>query len=232
MRPTPARTQVTERLFCLTEENPKTALKHYSYFLVRPEGNILFHPLKKTSLLKQHEPLFVECGGIKLQLLTHDAEASPSCEWVHQRFGAGLYFHSSDAPQVTRKTNCPVTFAFSSRHHVYNGLEAIPLTGHTLGFSAYKLTTPNATFLFTGDFLTRAEHGWIANVHKLLMQVGIANLDALKTSAFDAVLPNVSKGHAAPPFYLSPDERLRAIDGAIARLTKNPRFGSNRQFPS
>jgi len=125
-----------------------------------------------------------------------------------------------------------MTFAFSSRHHVYNGLEAIPLTGHTLGFSAYKLTTPDATFLFTGDFLTRAEHGWIANVHKLLMQAGIANLDALKTSAFDAVLPNVSKGHAAPPFYLSPDERLRAIDGAIARLTKNPRFGSNRQFPS
>ena len=108
---------MTARPFCLTEENPKTALKHYWYFLVRPEGNILFHPLKKTSLLKQHEPLFVERGGIKLQLLTHDAEASPSCEWVHERFGAGLYFHSLDAPQVARKTKCPVTFAFSSRHH-------------------------------------------------------------------------------------------------------------------
>jgi hypothetical protein len=112
----PARALVADRLFCLTEENPKSALKHYSYFLVRPEGNGLFHPLKKTSLLKQYEPFFAQWGGITLQILTHDAEASRSCEWVHQRFGAGLYFHSSDASHVARKTKCPVAQAFSSGH--------------------------------------------------------------------------------------------------------------------
>src|SRR5215472_7645483 len=184
-------TALVDRLFCLTEENPKSELKHYSYFLVRPEGNLLFHPLKKMTLLKRHESFFAEWGGIALQILTHDAEASSSCEWIHQRFGAGLYFHSSDTPHVARKTKCPIAHAFSSAHRVFDGLEAIPLTGHTLGFTAYRLTTPNAIFLFTGDSLTPTNDGWVANVYKLLMQVGIANLNAMKSFSFDAVLPNM-----------------------------------------
>ena len=59
--------QIASHLFCLLEENPKTPLKHYSYFLIHPEGNILFHPLKRTSVLKRHEALFAEHGGIRLQ---------------------------------------------------------------------------------------------------------------------------------------------------------------------
>jgi len=52
------------------------------------------------------------------------------------------------------------------------------------------------------------------------MLVGIANLNAMKGFSFDAVLPNMSKGPGVPPFNLTTDERVRAIDGAIARLTK------------
>lgn len=133
--------KILSRLFCLVEGNPKTPLKHYSYFLIHPEGNILFHPLKKTSVLKRHEALFAEHGGIRLQLLTHDTEAPSSCEWIHQRFGAGLYFHSSDAPHVARKSRCPIAHAFSSGHRVVDGLDAIPLSRHILGFTAYKLST-------------------------------------------------------------------------------------------
>lgn len=215
--------QIASHLFCLVEENPKTPLKHYSYFLIHPEGNILFHPLKKTSALKRHEALFAEHGGIGLQLLTHGAEASASCEWIHQRFGAGLYFHSSDAPHVARKTRCPIAHAFLSGHRVVDGLDAIPLSGHTLGFTAYRLSTSNGTFLFTGDFLTLRNDEWTARVRKLLMKVGIANLNALKDISFSAVLPNMSKGPAIPPFNLSATERSCAIDSSIARLTKTPK---------
>jgi glyoxylase-like metal-dependent hydrolase (beta-lactamase superfamily II) len=215
--------QIASHLFCLVEGNPKTPRKHYSYFLIHPEGNILFHPLKRTSVLKRHEGLFAEHGGIRLQLLTHGAEASASCEWIHQRFGAGLYFHSSDAPPVARKTPCPVAYAFSSGHRVVDGLDAIPLAGHTLGFTAYKLSTSNATFLFIGDFLTPTNDEWTARVRKPLMQVGIANLKSLKKVSFSAALPNMSKGAATPPFNLSATERSCAIDSAIARLTKTPK---------
>jgi glyoxylase-like metal-dependent hydrolase (beta-lactamase superfamily II) len=212
--------QIASDLFGLVEENPKTRRKHYSYFLIHPEGNILFHPLKITSVLKRHEALFAERGGIRLQLLTHGAEASASCEWIHQKFGASLYFHSSDAPQVARKTRCPVAYGFSSGHRVVDGLDAIPLSGHTVGFTAYKLSTSNTTFLFIGDFLTLANEEWTAKVSKPLMQVGIANLNALKRVSFRAALPNMSKGAATPPFNLSATERRCAIDSAIARLTK------------
>ena len=212
--------EIGQGLFCLSESNPKTGLSHYSYFLKRDGGNLLFHPLKKTSQLKNHAALFARHGGIKLQVLTHDAEASASCEWVHQRFGAGLYFHASDAPHVARKTRCPIAHAFSSGHRVFDGLDAIPLSGHTLGFTAYKLSTTEATYLFIGDFLVPKSGAWTAKIRKLLMPVGIANLNLLKTLDFDFLLPNGSKGPERPPFVLAPAERERAIDAAIAGLMK------------
>lgn len=212
--------QIAPGLFCLVEGTSKASLTHYSYFWIHPEGNILFHPLKKTSVLKRHEALFAEHGGIRLQLLTHDAEASASCEWLHQRFGAGLYLHGSDAPRIARKTRCPIAHLFSAGHRVVGGLDAIPLSGHTLGFTAYKLSTSEATFLFTGDFLTLRNDEWTARVNKLLMPVGIANLNALKNISFSAVLPNMSKGPAIAPFHLTKAERVSAVDSAIARLTK------------
>ena len=96
--------QITEGLFCLADESSRTALRHYSYFLVHRAGNLLFHPLKKTSLLKRHEALFAEHDGVKLQVLTHDAEASSSCEWIHDRFGAGLYLVRVVAPDLGGKS--------------------------------------------------------------------------------------------------------------------------------
>lgn len=124
---------------------------------------------------------------------------------------------------LARKTRRPIAHAFSSGHRVVDGLDAIPLSGHTLGFTANKLSTSEATFLFTGDFLTLTNDEWTANVHKLLMQVGIANLNALKDISFSAVLPNMSKGPATPPFNLTAAERICAMDSAIARLTKTPK---------
>ena len=193
---------------------------HHSYFLVHPEGNMLFHPLKKTALLKKQDALFEEHGGIRLQILTHDAEASASCQWINERFGAGIYVHSSDARNLAARTRCPVAQVFSARHRVADGLEAIPLSGHTLGFTAYRLELPEATFLFSGDFLSPIAGGWVARVYKLLMPVGVANLNSLKNISFDAILPNMSKGPGMPPFSLSAKEREGAIDAAIARLTK------------
>jgi glyoxylase-like metal-dependent hydrolase (beta-lactamase superfamily II) len=179
----------------------------------------LFHPLKKTSQLKKHAALFEEHGGIKLQVLTHDAEASASCEWVHQRYGAGLYFHAADTPHLKRKTRCPIATVFSGRHQLDHGLEAIPLSGHTLGFTAYRLVAERV-YLLIGDFLVPKIGAWTANVYKLLMPVGIANLNLLKTLDFDYLLPNKSKGPERPPFALAPAERQSAIDAAIAGLMK------------
>jgi hypothetical protein len=212
--------KLAEDLFCIAEDESKATLKHYSYFWVHPDGNLLFHPLKKTSLLKNNETLFADHGGVRLQVLTHDAEASSSCEWINERFGAGIYVHNSDLPHVTRKTRCPVTHAFTSGHQVVDGLDAIPLSGHTLGFTAYRLVTPNTKFLLTGDFFSPVTDGWGARVVKLLMPVGVANLRALRDISFDAVLPNMSRGRGTPPFALSAAERDRAIDDAIKRLRK------------
>jgi glyoxylase-like metal-dependent hydrolase (beta-lactamase superfamily II) len=212
--------KLAEGLFCIVEKGSKTSRDHYSYFLVHSEGNLLFHPLKKSGLLKKQERLFAEHGGIKLQVLTHDAEASPSCEWINDRFGAAIYVHSSDFPRVTRKTRCPIAHAFSTGHQVVGGVDAIPLTGHTLGFTAYRVATPEVTFLITGDFLSPNADGWVARVRKPLTPIGVANLRTLKNISFDALLPNMSKGAGMPPSVLSTAERDRAIDGAISRLAK------------
>jgi glyoxylase-like metal-dependent hydrolase (beta-lactamase superfamily II) len=214
--------QISESLFGLAESNLKTGLSHYSYFLQHAGGNVLFHPLKKTSELRKCEAFFTERGGIKLQLLTHDAEASASCDWIHQRFGAGLYFHSADTPHLVRKTSCPIAHAFSGSHQISDGFEAIALTGHTLGFTAYRLNTAQAVFLFIGDFLVPKNGVWTANVYKLLLPVGIANLAVVKNLEFDFLLPNESKGTERPPFRLASPEREAAIDNAIANLMRKP----------
>jgi glyoxylase-like metal-dependent hydrolase (beta-lactamase superfamily II) len=212
--------QIAEGLYSLSESNPKTGLSHYSYFLERDDGNILFHPLKKTAELKKCEVFFAERGGIKLQMLTHDAEASASCEWIQRRFGAGLYVHSADTPHLVRKTSCPIAHAFSSSHLISDGFEAIALTGHTLGFTAYRLKTGESVFLFIGDFLVPKKGIWTARVRKLLMPVGIANLGVVKNLEFDFLLPNQSKGAERPPFRLASPEREKAIDKAIAELKR------------
>jgi glyoxylase-like metal-dependent hydrolase (beta-lactamase superfamily II) len=216
--PALAPTQIAPGLFCFTESGPKNQLRHYSYFLIRPEGNLLFHPLKKTSVLRRYEDWFSEQGGVDIQVLTHGAEASRSCDWIYKRFGAGLHFHVSDTSQVARKTSCPVARAFSSGHQVGSEVIALPLSGHTLGFTAYKIKVPKRTFLVTGDFLMPTGSAWIARVRKGLMSAGIANLNAMKAIDFDAVLPNMSKGPSTPPFALSLKERIRAIDEAVDRF--------------
>lgn len=210
--------RITSDLFCLSESKPGNGPRHYSYFLKRDGGNLLFHPLKKTSELRKSAELFDGHGGIKLQILTHGAEASSTCEWIHQRYGAGLYFHHADKPHVLRKTKCPIATAFATGHQVDEGLEAVPLSGHTLGFTAYRLISPSGVFLFIGDFLVPKEGVWIANVYKLLMPVGIANLNELKRIGFDYLLPNKSKGPGQPPFKMGPAERESTIDDAISRL--------------
>ncbi len=47
-------------------------------------------------------------GGVKLQLLKHDAEVSSSCDWICERFGAGLYRNAPDTPYLVRKSACPI----------------------------------------------------------------------------------------------------------------------------
>jgi len=211
---------VADGLHCISETNPKAESSHYSYFLKRDSGNLLFHPLKEAAELKKCSRLFDESGGIKLQLLTHDAEASSSCDWVHERYGAGLYCNAADTPHLVRKTRCPIANAFSGAHRISNDLEAIPLTGHTLGFTAFRLVHRDGVFLFIGDLLVPKAGIWAANVRRQLMPAGIRNLKLLKKLEFDYLLPNKSKGPLQPPFRLVGPSRETAIDNAIRVLQK------------
>jgi glyoxylase-like metal-dependent hydrolase (beta-lactamase superfamily II) len=214
---------VADGLHCISETNPKTGLSHYTYFLKHGSGNLIFHPLKKTAELKKCARLFDESGGIKLQLLTHDAEASSSCDWVHERYGAGLYLNAADTPHLVRKTRCPIAKVFSGAHRISDDLEAIPLTGHTLGFTAFRLVRRDRVFLFIGDFLVPRAGLWVANVRKVLMPAGIENLKLLKKLEFDFLLPNKSKGPLQPPFRLVGSSRETAIDKAIRVLERKRR---------
>ena len=212
--------KIADGLHCISETNPKTGLSHYSYFLKCDSGNLLFHPLKKTAELEKCSRLFDENGGVKLQLLTHDAEASSSCDWIHERYGAGLYFNAADTPHLVRKSACPIANAFSGAHRISDAIEAIPLTGHTLGFTAYRLVHLDGVFLFIGDFLVPKVGVWAANIYKLLMPIGIENLKLLKRLEFDFLLPNKSKGSPQPPFKLVGSDREAAINDAILALER------------
>jgi len=205
-------------------DKPQNGIEPLFVFPDLPQRqSLLFHPLKKTAELKKCSRLFDENGGIRLQLLTHDAEASSSCDWIHERYGAGLYFNAADTPHMVRKSACPIANSFSAAHRISDALEAIPLTGHTFGFTAYRLAHPEGVFLFIGDFLVPKGGVWVANVYKLLMPVGIENLKLLKEIEFDFLLPNESKGLLQSPFTLVGSSRGTAIDHAIEVLERRQR---------
>jgi hypothetical protein len=61
------------------------------------------------------------------------------------------------------KARVLIANSFSAAHRISDALEAIPLTGHTFGFTAYRLVHPEGVFLFIGDFLVPKGGVWVAN---------------------------------------------------------------------
>ncbi|MEM9946167.1 MAG: MBL fold metallo-hydrolase [Cyanobacteria bacterium P01_D01_bin.36] len=124
-----------------------------SYFIRRPEGNVLVDSPRFTpSLVKQIEAL----GGVHYMYLTHRDDVADHQKF-HDRFGCDRILHTQDITPNTHSVeiqpdgNDPVALT--------DDLLIIPQPGHSAGHTVllYK-----GKYLFTGDHLA-----WSARLHQL-----------------------------------------------------------------
>jgi glyoxylase-like metal-dependent hydrolase (beta-lactamase superfamily II)/ferredoxin len=124
-----------------------------SYFIQRPEGNVLVDsPRFVTSLVKKFEQM----GGIKYMYLTHIDDVAEH-EKFHEHFGCQRILHSEEIYGNTRDVE--IKISGDEPYRLADDLLVIPVPGHTKG---HTVLLYNNKFLFTGDHLA-----WSERLHHL-----------------------------------------------------------------
>src|SRR5262245_51675191 len=193
---------LVDNLFAITTtfEAGSQGIKHlHAYYLVLPDLRLLFHGPDRVDFYKQHDAFFSEHGGIDRQVLNHGADASPACTYVEKTYGAPIYIHEADVEHAIRKRKGPVAGSFSEGHSLTKGLDAIPLPGHTQGFTVFRWTTPDTRYLISGDIIHEDPQGWTAFLNEGLHRIGAQSLQRLREIECDALLPNETAGENTPP---------------------------------
>lgn len=124
-----------------------------SYFIQRPEGNILIDsPRFAAPLVKQLTAL----GGVRYLYLTHRDDVADH-QRFHDHFGCDRLLHTADMTADTAEVEHPLQGA--EPIHFAPDMQIIPVLGHTRGHTVLRYRD---RFLFTGDHLA-----WSARLHQL-----------------------------------------------------------------
>ncbi len=115
-----------------------------SYFIKRPEGNILIDsPRFSPPLVKQLEAM----GGIKYMYLTHRDDVADHQKF-HNRFACNRILHSDDITSGTKDVE--IQLSGDETIEFADDILIIPVPGHSQG---HTVLLYNQKFLFTGDHL-------------------------------------------------------------------------------
>jgi glyoxylase-like metal-dependent hydrolase (beta-lactamase superfamily II) len=187
--------------------NSKDSYGAHSYFVKRPEGNLLVDSPRYASELKK---FFQEGGGISDILLSHRDDVADADKYA-KAFNARVWIHEHDARAAPYATD-----RLKNETEIRKDLKAIPVPGHTRGSVVYLLED---TYLFTGDSLAAAEDGkrlvafrdacWYS-WEKLTES--LANLEARR---FEWVLP----GHGWS-VHLPAEEMTRQLHALVQRMKR------------
>lgn len=125
-----------------------------SYFIQRPEGNILVDsPRFAPPLVKQIEQM----GGIKYMYLTHQDDVADHQKF-HQHFNCDRILHSDEVSGKTKDVEIKLTG--NDNYQLADKLLIINVPGHTKG---HTVLLYDNKFLFSGDHLA-----WSDNYHQLI----------------------------------------------------------------
>lgn len=187
--------------------NSKHSFGANSYFVPRPEGNLMIDaPRWAPALVAALERM----GGVKRILLTHQDDVADYSRYK-RRFRSEAWIHEEE---VDAAPDADVTFR--DEREVQRGVRAIPVPGHTQGSVAYLV---DDKLLFTGDTLewspeTNDLDAWEAYTWYSWDHLR-ASLQGLAQRRFEWVLPgHGGRGHAPP------DEMRRRLLALVERMQK------------
>lgn len=190
-----------------------TPKKYRSFFLQRPQGNLLMPCFSNHSTL-DFESIAAH-GGLSRQLLGDAHFKSAHCDEVAERFNAPLYCSEVEAADVTPALQQVVTFPYT-RHLLEDGVEVIPTPGHRAGGVCYRVTLGDRRYLLVGDFIWHDGARWIPTATKANVKKYAQSLQVLEGIEFDVLLANSIVSN--PTFYVEVNrESLAAL---VADLLK------------
>jgi glyoxylase-like metal-dependent hydrolase (beta-lactamase superfamily II) len=162
----------------------------WSYFVERPEGNVLVDSPRAVSRLLAE---FERRGGVATLFLTHRDDVADHEEF-RKRFGCERVLHERDLSAGTRGIERPLSGDEPVR--LAPDLLAIPTPGHTRGHSVLLY---REKFLFTGDHLawSRRREGLVAfrDACWYSWPEQIRSMQKLLDFPFQWVLPGHGTGH-------------------------------------
>lgn len=124
-----------------------------SYFIQRPEGNVLVDSPRFTPpLVKRLEAM----GGVRYLYLTHRDDVADH-EKFHERFGCDRILHTKDITATTQSVEIQPTG--TEPVELAPDLRIIPQPGHSAG---HTVLLYQGKYLFTGDHLA-----WSARLNQL-----------------------------------------------------------------
>ena len=163
-----------------------------SYFIQRPEGNILIDsPRFAAPLVKRLEAL----GGVRYLYLTHRDDVADHQQF-HDRFGCDRLLHRDDVTADTAAVEIVPEGAAPTELDA--AVKIIPVPGHTKG---HTVLLYRDRFLFTGDHLA-----WSVRLHQLYAfhrfcwyswPQQIESMAKLTAYDFEWVLPGHGRRHHA-----------------------------------
>ncbi|MBZ2187742.1 MBL fold metallo-hydrolase [Alcanivorax sp. JB21] len=198
-------------------ERPAPGLTTQAYFLVRPQGNILFYNTSHAAEIEHMARL----GGVQYQLLSHRDELGESLNLFHERFGTVLGGHAREREDFAQYRTPDILFSRREtfREAALKDIEVIPTPGHSPGSTCFLVTgAAGKRYLFTGDtlYLSRGDiwkPGLLPGSDKAAL---VDSLKVLQTLAPDAVF---SSAFAGPRSYqLAPPDWHGHVETALASL--------------
>lgn len=199
-------------------EHPFPGLSTHAYLLMREAGNVLFYNTGHRHELER----MAELGGVAYQFLSHRDELGESLNVIHERFGATLGGHRAEREDFARVREPELLF--ERRGLLLEGIEAIPVPGHSPGSTCFLVTSPHGRrYLFTGDTLYRGEGGlWHAGFipgHSTAedRRELIESLGLLKPLQPDVIFSSAFAGESGYQA-LAPGEWPGLVERALAEL--------------
>lgn len=163
-----------------------------SYFIRRPEGNVLIDSPRFTPpLVKQLEAL----GGVRYLYLTHRDDVADH-EKFQARFGCDRILHQDDITAGTQ--DIEIQLSDQEPFELAPDLQIIPVPGHTKGHTVLLYQNK---FLFTGDHLawsSTLDH--LVGFHRFCWHSWPCQIESMKhllDYPFEWVLPGHGRRHHA-----------------------------------
>lgn len=189
----------------------------YSYFVKRPQGNILFARMAKTAAIENEYDALHAMGGIHNIYITDFHFAGQNVERVAQTFTAHIHCSEIEAPKIRKrgiKTLKPFEYL---THDIESDLTVIPTPGHTTGGVCYLLTLNKNRFLFTGDLLYFDKDKWVIGSKKYAaVKTSFERLQALD---FDYLIGCGDDALGCPYIALTPDTKATFFETIAQDLT-------------